>query len=348
VVDRAEQANRVGGLQKITFNANDTKPSSQVGLHVQLLDYNIQTSDGANVGINPVQTVGPGGVKTYRWYAGDLRLKKLTNTTAELIATPIEFGGLSLMPADKLEQTSKGLIGALVILPQGSTWLGDPGTRASATVIAPQGTFRDFVAVIQNNINFRYANNRFIQNIASEGIGAPEDSEEGGHKAVNYKSEPLWFRLGFPPHLPFEAQRDFNTARVYSNSQFMPGTAIPTGEPETPIFKARAGEVVRFHFVQPGGHQRNMALTLHGHLWQREPYNEADFDGDGIPDGPTAIADNPTSQMVGSQEGMGPTNHFDIIPGEAGGVFHIPGDYLYRMFDSFHNLNGLWGIFRVE
>jgi hypothetical protein len=44
------------------FNANQVKPSNQVGLHPQLLAYNVTNSDGKNVGFNPNQTVGPGGI----------------------------------------------------------------------------------------------------------------------------------------------------------------------------------------------------------------------------------------------------------------------------------------------
>ena len=54
------------------FNANQVKPSNQVGLHPQLVAYNVANSDGKNVGFNPNQTVGPGGVARYRWYAGDV------------------------------------------------------------------------------------------------------------------------------------------------------------------------------------------------------------------------------------------------------------------------------------
>jgi len=48
------------------FNANQVRPSSQVGLHPQLVSYNVANSDGKNVGFNPNQTVGPGGIARYR------------------------------------------------------------------------------------------------------------------------------------------------------------------------------------------------------------------------------------------------------------------------------------------
>ena len=36
------------------FNANQVKPSNQVGLHPQLVAYDVVSSDGANVGFNVV------------------------------------------------------------------------------------------------------------------------------------------------------------------------------------------------------------------------------------------------------------------------------------------------------
>jgi len=324
---------------KVTFNANDIIPSSHVGLHVQLLEYDVTRADGTNVGRNPIQTAPPGGVVRYRWYAGDLRLRRIFGNVSRLEATPVEFGVVGLLPADKIEQGDKGLVGAMVILPQGATWTEDPNTRASATVQAGNQTFRDFVAVLQKGTQFRYANNNPVPMVGGEGRMG-EDSEDTGSKGINYRSEPLWFRLGFPPHLPPEDQRNFFTQNVYANAQL-----TPAADPETPIFRANALTPARFRFVMPtGAGTRNGVLTLHGHLWEREPYNS----NPNIK-GPDRIASNPTSQLTGSQEGIGPTGHWDIIPVHgAGGAFGITGDYLYRMMDSFHNFDGMWGIFRVE
>ena len=42
------------------FNANQVKPSAEVGLHPQNLFFDVTRSNGVNVGQNPVQTVKPG------------------------------------------------------------------------------------------------------------------------------------------------------------------------------------------------------------------------------------------------------------------------------------------------
>ncbi len=41
------------------FNANQVKPSNQVGLHPQLVAYDVTSSDGANVGFNVQNNIDP-------------------------------------------------------------------------------------------------------------------------------------------------------------------------------------------------------------------------------------------------------------------------------------------------
>src|SRR5215213_7124363 len=135
------------------FNANQVKPSNQVGLHPQLLAYNVANSDGKNVGFNPNQTVGPGGVVRYSWYAGDVVI-----SGGKRIGTPIEFGATNLISSDPIKHSNKGAIGSLIVEPQGSTWIEDSTSRAQATVSKADGTsFREFVIQHQTDINMRFA-----------------------------------------------------------------------------------------------------------------------------------------------------------------------------------------------
>ncbi len=363
VINRFAQRNPQGILELFTFNANDVIPSSHAGLHTQLLAYDVNAGDGTNVGNNRIQTAAPGGVVNYQWYAGHigvrpLGLNNLGQRLVDLVPVPIEFGAVGLLPADKLKQVNKGLVGALVILPQGTQCENDSNTRAQAECENGNGEFRDFVAVTQRGVNLHYANVdagvpasqriRAVQNFKAEGGGAAADDEDSGHSAINYRTEPEWFRLAaFPPHLPLEAQAGIvNTARVYSNSQV-------GGEAQTPIMTAEAGDPVRFHFVEPGGGSRRAHTPkVHGHLWQRTPYigQEFDFDGDGKTDflASVRIGDNPFSQKVGSQDGFGGANFFDfILEHGAGGAFGIPGDYYYGAQDPSARFTGMWGVFRV-
>ena len=183
-----------------TFQANLVRPSSHVGLHPQLVEYDVSRSDGTNVGANPEQTAPPTGLnrsKTYTWYAGQLNLVKTGTTSGRIDAFPIEFGGANLMPADKIKQGHKGLVGSLIIEPAGSTWTEDAGMRASATVDPgtpgnPLDDFRDHAVMFQKALNLRYGDGSAVENIAGEGGAIPEDSHDGGQKAINYGN---WGRL---------------------------------------------------------------------------------------------------------------------------------------------------------
>src|SRR5262249_14283384 len=98
------------------------RTSTAVGLHPQLVAYDITAGDGRTVGFNPTATIPPGGIQTQYWYAGSLSF----DAAGELVETPIEFGSVALAPADPLIHHRKGLIGALIVEPEGSTWPREP------------------------------------------------------------------------------------------------------------------------------------------------------------------------------------------------------------------------------
>jgi len=308
------------------FNANQVKPSNQVGLHPQLLAYNVANSDGKNVGFNPNQTIGPGGVVRYSWYAGDVVINGGKRT-----GTPIEFGATNLISSDPIKHSNKGAVGSLIIEPQGSTWIEDAGSRAQATVTNADGTsFREFVVQFQTDINMRFADGSPVPNLA--GPGGAEDPEDSAQKAINYRTEPLWKRMNYAPETPFEKTRTFDFTNVLTNAQV-------GGEPQTPIFTAQAGQAVRFHILNANGHMRNNVFNLHGHFWQDEPFTNNS----------KAIGNNPLSEFKGTVYGIGPSSHYEVIPvNGAGGARRVTGDYLYRTQESFQFDGGLWGIFRVS
>lgn len=314
------------------FNANQVKPSADVGLHPQMMFFDVTRSDGMNVGFNAVQTASPGQSVFYQWYAGDVQ----TGPNNTGVPTPIEFGTSNLSPSDPIKHSNKGAIGGLIIEPKGSFWNDSFGSRAQVDITRASGTvFREFVTMFQTDINLRF--NGLNGEAASEfGIAVPnlaeaEDPEDSGQKAVNYRTEPLWKRMGFAPNTPLEKTREFDFTNVLTNFQV-------GGDPVTPVFTASPGQEIRIRMLLPGGHPRNDSYILHGHIWESQPYIDAS----------QTIGSNPFSNWVGSQAGIGPGTHFDFIPkGGAGGRFRIPGDYLYRTFQSFHFDGGVWGILRV-
>jgi hypothetical protein len=307
------------------FNANQVKPSNQVGLHPQLVAYNVANSDGKNVGFNPNQTVGPGGIARYKWYAGDVVING-----NQRLATPIEFGATNLISSDPIKHSNKGAVGSLIIEPQGATWIEDAGSRAQATVTKPDGTaFREFVVQFQTDINMRFADGSPVPNLA--GPDGAEDAEDSAQKAINYRTEPLWKRMGYAPDTPLEDTRNVDFTNVLTN-------AIVGGDPQTPVFTAHAGEQVRFRILNANGHMRNNVFNLHGHFWQDEPFTNNS----------RVIGNNPFSEFKGSTYGVGPSSHYEVIPvNGAGGARRVTGDYLYRTQESFQFDGGLWGIFRV-
>jgi hypothetical protein len=165
----------------------------------------------------------------------------------------------------------------------------------------------------------------------------------------------MWFRFGLPPDVPFghgpgELGDISNAEDAYDND-----LAGVNGDPETPVFTAAPGDEVRMRLLMPFGVGRGSTFTLHGHLWQRDPYVCPDSDHHGLTGkckldelGSQAIGHNPIGFYLGTQESLTPMNHFDIVLPSAGGADEVEGDFLFRDEGSFGNLNGLWGILRVK
>jgi len=202
-------------------------------------------------------------------------------------------------------------------------------TRASATVnSAASGSFKEFVTIFQTDVNLRYKSGNAVKNVSDD-----DDPEDSGQKGVNYRAEPLWFRMGYLPQTPFEITRDQDFFDVLSNNKV-------GGDPVTPIFTATPNAATRFRVLNPGGHARNNVFTLHGHIWEEEPW----VDNSGF-----NLGSNPLSEWKGAQYGNGATSHDNfLLKHGAGGKAGIQGDFLYRTFQSFQFDGGIWGLFRVQ
>jgi hypothetical protein len=247
------------------FNNNLIRPSSYVGLHAQLVEYDASKDDGVLVGQNDQDTlVAPGEQHVYRWYAGDLRQER--NGTVEvgqgnnrrevpaydIIATPVEFGASNLLSADRIKQPQKGMFGALSILPAGSvvddsTLVPDGQgsgtdtrlTRAQVTVTSPAGdagsggTFREALQIGHKIANLRWADGTAIKNIHQGELGR-EGAEDSGHAGFNYAMEPSWFRFKLPPDVPFgNAGAGPATFGGLPNAHAMYANDLVAGEPNS-------------------------------------------------------------------------------------------------------------------
>ena len=308
--------------QPFTGTVNPHLASSYIGLHPQLLSYDAAGSSGLNVGWNREglatadQTVPYGKKKTYTWYAGTVE-----RVNGTLNYTPVEFGALNLFPSDVFFQNPNGLYGSMIIEPAKSSWLCgeennlescDPGTsspksRRSATVKLSDGTtFREFALMIGDSVAINGTNTG----------------------AVNYAAEPWSFRY------QNNATNDFS---CMTSNQLAFGTTGSVGEPQTPILTALKGGAVRFRMTHPFGTGTSQVFSLHGHVWQRNPY---------IVNG-TQLGNNILSQWIGSRDNHGSSDHFDALIDKAGGEGTQPGDYLYSVFVPTQARDGAWGIFRV-
>jgi manganese oxidase len=311
-------------------------PSSTVGLHAQLVDYDVTRGDGVNVGNNPTQTAAPGKTAEYWWYAGKIDGDK---------AVPVEYGAVNLLPADPLMHVYHGLFGTLVIEPEGSHWIEDPQSPTAATVFAGDQVYREFVLMAQNDISM-------LLN------GSSLSAAAGPMSAVNYKSEPPFYRYGalWSPPIGVTAPQDWTNLSL-SDLQKVFGILLPifdttrttanelvNGDPQTPILRAPAGMPVRIHILEPGGigdNQQSFEIT--GHVWQETPFQNDS----------TKIGYNPKSYYTGVTPGFGPTTSYPIVLTRegngtpAGGRFGVPGDYLWRSWTANQFQAGLWGILRV-
>lgn len=335
---------------KSLSNVLQVAPSKSVGLHPQLLSYDAVTSTGINVGYNsknqPSQIASYGKTVKYRWYAGKVERK----ADGTLTHTPVEFGSLNLFPSDPMFQHFNGLFGSMVIEPADAKWqcgegsdLRDcdpparadgqpavpykpPSSRASATVTMADGSFREFVAMISDDINISPS----ISYGAMQSNGKRAKKATANSSAVNYRTEPSSLRYAF------NATRDFS---CMTSNQLIGGTinAPPNGDPVTPIFTAKPGDQVRFRMTHPYGLGTSQVFTVHGHVWQRNPYANKSRE----------IGDNRLSQWLGSRDNHGSTDHFELTIDKAGGEAQLTGDYLYSVFLPGQAHLGAWGIFRV-
>lgn len=189
-------------------------------------------------------------------------------------------------------------------------------TRTTAHVLYPAQTagdalrdwrfFRDLVTVHQKALNMRYGKRAPLKSSAVGSLAAeradtwiagyriaPEDAHDAGQMAINYGSEPLWFRFGVDPSAPFghgpslsqpsvpgEGFGGFTAAhQAFAGACCAAGTRQPapspggsTAGPYTPIFSVPPQAEARLRMLMPTGVGRASTMVLHGHGWQRDPY----------------------------------------------------------------------------
>ncbi|WP_437995938.1 multicopper oxidase domain-containing protein [Sorangium sp. So ce185] len=325
------------------FNTNQVRPSNHVSLHPQLVTYDVKTDDGANVGFNDPQTIAPGELREYTWYAGEFA--QLDGMSGPIEPRAVEYGAINLRDmADVVNHGMHGAVGALIIEPEGAVWRSDPGTHAQADVVftdehGAARSFRELVLVYQDEIGLHSSLPRFQCldrglncGTALRNMDGEDDAEDTGHDAFNYRTEPLWARIGVPPEIASDELNDRDLRDIFSSKVH--------GDPATPIFLANAAQPVRVRVVQPSGHHRQHAFSFWSTSWPHNPF--------ALGARSRRIGDNHEVLNIAVENAIGPMTHRNIVPfAPAGGDFLVPGDRMYNEQSLPMLADGLWGLFRV-
>jgi hypothetical protein len=166
-----------------------------------------------------------------------------------------------------------------------------------------------------------------IRNIAGEAL-----SEATGQKGFNYRTEPVWARLGVPPETRIGTIPNLDLANLWSSAVH--------GDPATPLVKVGVFETLRVRLVHPSGHKRLHGFGLWGAEWPHNPWAEGS--------GSRVMGPNAKSFAIGMQGGIGPMTAWNINPFyRAGGKYSVPGDRLFLDSASVALSGGTWGLVRV-
>lgn len=218
-------------------------PSRRISMHAQMVVYDVRDSDGATVGYNYDQTIGPGESITYRWYIDQ------------------DFGSANLWDmADIRNHRHHGAFGMLIAEPRGSKYL-DPikreETSTGSQVIISNPLmyeFREFALLMHDGARLVDKNGELIIDPAPLFIEEEEeelpDFEDQGSRGFNYRNERFSHRIDNLDEV----------YRVFSSTE---------GEPSTPLFKAYPGDPVTIRFAFPADRARAHAFAIHGHKFLR-------------------------------------------------------------------------------
>lgn len=215
----------------------------EAGFHVHFVKFDVLVSDGGNVGWNYDSSILSGETIRYEYYA-DVELKAW-------------FFHDHLFPGFHQQH---GVFGTGVVHPRFTKFLDsktgeevDHGTQITAIhPFVPD--YRDIVLMVQD----------FALLFDKDGcpLNPPEypgSQDDPGLFGVNYKNEPLQFRLG----------KDCDPAFSFSS--------YVNGDPVTPILLCYEGDPIRVRLLQ-GAQEESHSLNIHGLRWKSEhPDSETKF-----------------------------------------------------------------------
>jgi len=328
VIDPGIGVPRANGFESI---------QTTVGLSPQLVAHDMGSGSSSNFGNNANTLVGPGDSKQYAWYAGVIHGQDDGSVQYE----PVEFGMTNLRSfGDIFGQHKHGLIGSLIIEPEGSQWYydyhdGNGYVEAisgyEADILDQDGVKLYGEYVLQCQDSFPRLSKGQINNRLDE-------KQLKNLAGYNYATEPLWLRKGITSSDPWVQQGQQDNSLVYSSTDAMVGCGnLPCLDPVTPGCDGAAGDMIMFRVGQAGGFNNGHSFGVSGHQFQRQPFT----------DGSKKIGYNPDSMYIGGTDPITAMNHKNVLF-KAGGDARSAGTYMYSMMDSFTQSGGCWGLLLVD
>ncbi|KAK9695141.1 hypothetical protein K7432_013123 [Basidiobolus ranarum] len=299
----------------------------RVSLHPHLFGQSVE-NDGSAVGRNPDSTVGFNQEIQYRWPC----LKEGTY----LISNNGDYDG-----TDQGTHIH-GLFAAIIVEPRGSTWTNPiTGEPTDDGVIAdihppkryggcpkrgfldeedkfthPDCSFREFVSFFHDETDVINFNPRPIDPCTNKTAKL-----ERMTNSLNYRSEPMRNR----EFVIYEKIRQGEKLNINGEEQHHSSWMF--GDPATPIFRAYAGDPIKFRVVHAGVKETHV-FHLHVHQW-------------------SALRGDRESLTIDSFS-MSPQTSWDLdIHYGAGSRLKAIGDVIWHCHLYPHFESGMWGMIRV-
>ncbi len=226
----------VGDKVIIRFSHSLDRPLS---IHVQGLQYDVQTSDGASVGYNKDSTTR--NCITYIWYAqreGAFLFHDMADTRSSEEGTNIH-----------------GLFGAIIVEAPESRWLSpETGEEIESGLFADiyhptNPAFREYAVFFHDEMEIKDKNGN-----------QPLDPHTGlpsSTTGISYRSEPMRNREPL-------TEEHSDTGEDISMSSWV------YGDPAPPILRAYVGDPSKIRLIH-GGVKETHVFHLHNHQWKLEP-----------------------------------------------------------------------------
>jgi hypothetical protein len=363
LVLRANQGDCVTIRLRNRIDPTSLYGGTRAGFDLGMLLRNPQLSGGAAIGLNPDTTVANGLDGEYRFYAD----RELGTTVFQNLGSPasLRHGAYGMLIVEPAGSTWRDSVTGAVL---------DGTRTSTQAVIDPPGSvpsFREFALAI-GTTDQQYGRSivPYMDVVAGSGINAARDAGGGqatlrqapvagappgttnthgsynkGFNSVNYRSEPLTARIGLTnapgfvdlngdgladTNDPCWCDNGFATAAPFGTAF----SSAPHGDPDTPVFRAFAGDRVVFRVAVPASDQLH-SFVVSGHQYPLEP---------GMWNGTSDLR----SQLMTSRTITAGQTIDAWLVGGAGGPVRFTGDYAYRDSRQPFAAAGLWGILRVQ